>query len=86
MYNGLGLCETGGKTKYLFIKQNGSVKVVLKGRRQGRKAQEVLRFLNEKKIDGSKLDGRFFAVLSVYLCEEKDINSSLLLKEIRRFL
>ena len=83
-FNGLSFRDAGGG--YAFIRQGGQVRAVLKGGRQGRKAKEVLRVLEKNNIDGARLDGRFFSVLSVYLSEEKYLDCRLLQKEIGRFL
>jgi hypothetical protein len=85
-FNGLELSLSGGSSKFLLIKQDGRVKAAVKGRRQAKRAVEILHVLKNKNIAGERLDDRFFSVLSLYLCEEKYMNSALLQNEIRRFL
>lgn len=41
--------------------------------------------MTAQNIDLSLLDDRFFAVLSLYLCEERDLNTKLLYEALRRF-
>jgi hypothetical protein len=69
---------------YGYVKNNGAVKCVLFGRKRIRRAREVFNLMRAKNADFSKLDDRFFTVLSLYLSEEKYLNAGLLRDELRR--
>ena len=61
-----------------------SLKALLTGKRQIKRAAELLNVIKAKNIDASRCDGRFFSVFSLYLCEEKYFNIQLLYDELRR--
>jgi len=79
---GLNLSITAAGKGMLY--RDGLLKAVFTGKRQIKRVEEVLRFIAAQGVDASLLDGRFFAVLSVYLCEEKYSNVPLLEAELRR--
>jgi hypothetical protein len=84
-YQNLMLQEiTVGKSCRGYVKHSGACKVVLFGRRQIRRAKEVLNIMRNRGIDFDRLDERFFTAFSLYLVEERDFNFELLMEEIRR--
>jgi hypothetical protein len=62
----------------------GRCRTVLKGCRQIKRAKDICALMAAKEVDFAVLDERFFAVLSLYLCEERDCNAELLYAELRR--
>lgn len=77
---------TGRGKPHGLLYQGEALKAVVSGRRQIRRAEEIINMINATVADASQFDDRFFAVLSVYLCEEKKINNQLLKEELGRFL
>jgi hypothetical protein len=71
---------------YGFVKTREGIKCVLFGKKRIRRAREIFNIMLMKNADFEKLDDQFFAVLSLYLCEEKYLNTELLEEELRRFL
>jgi hypothetical protein len=69
---------------YGYVKAGGVIKCVLFGKKRIRRTREILNIMYVKNVDFKKLDDRFFSVLSLYLCEEKNLNMELLNEEIRR--
>jgi len=69
---------------YGLLYRGDSLKALVKGKRQLRRVRELLSVIKAGNIDVSRLDDRFFAAVSLYLCEEKYFNSALLMKELRR--
>ena len=67
-----------------FLFRDNVLMAVFTNKKQIKRAEEVLRFITAQGVDVSRLDGRFFAALSIYLCEEKDFNVPLLEAELRR--
>ena len=83
----LRLSLTGTKDKgpaYGFLYYKDTLKTLLKGKKQIRRILELFQIIKAKRVDVSRLDDRFFAVVSLYLCEEKDFNIQLLDEELRR--
>jgi hypothetical protein len=72
------------KACYGYLKEGGVTWIIVQGRRQANRLKEVLAVMEKRNIDFAKLDERFFVLLSLYLCEERDLNFELLLSEIRR--
>jgi hypothetical protein len=83
-YQNLLFVEAGGRTPYGYLKQNGDLKVPFFGKRQIKRAKEILRILINQRVDLAKLDRRFYSIFSLYLLEEKELNNELLFEEIRR--
>jgi hypothetical protein len=81
-YRNLLIREAGA---YACIESRGRCRAILQGRRQIKRAKELFTMMTAQNIDLSLLDDRFFAVLSLYLCEERDLNTKLLYEALRRF-
>jgi hypothetical protein len=67
-----------------LLKKGSKTLAVLSSRKQIVRLKEIFSVLRRSKVDFEKLDDSFFAALSVYLCEERDLNYELLENEIRR--
>jgi hypothetical protein len=81
----LSLLETErGNAGTAVLKKGAATVAVFRRKREIRRVREVLHLLRAKGIPLDRLDDTFLAVLAVYLGQERDFNSELLQKEIRR--
>jgi hypothetical protein len=68
----------GRRGVYGYVKNGDILKCVLFGRKRIRRAREIFNLLLLRNADLEKLDDRFFSILSLYLCEEKYLDTGLL--------